>query len=136
MLIHTITEAEVNEAYIEHLLHLKKKLNSADSELAEAVVVAGGVTVRPLLENLKIKAVEKARAFLLQKIYSLARWALTRTHTRRTRPLTRTHLQKVSTGWHGRRFDSTSVAVTRTRTSPHTRPHTRPRTRPLSHTRL
>lgn len=73
VLIHTITEAEVNEAYLEHLLHLKKKLNSAESDLAGAVIVSGGATVRPVLENLKIKAVEKARAFLLQKIYSLAR---------------------------------------------------------------
>jgi len=73
ILVHTITEAEVNEAYIEHLLQLRKKLNSADSALSEPLLVAGGMTVRPVLENLRIKAVEKARAFLLQKIYSLAR---------------------------------------------------------------
>ena len=69
-LIYTITEAEVNEAYIEHVLSLKKKLQSVDTAGEKP---SGSVNVRTVLDNLKWKAVEKSRAFLLQKIYALGR---------------------------------------------------------------
>jgi hypothetical protein len=70
LLIYTITEAEVNEAYIEHVLSLKKKLQSVDTAGEKP---SGSVNVRTVLDNLKWKAVEKSRAFLLQKIYALGR---------------------------------------------------------------
>ena len=73
-LIHTINDKEVNETFIEHLLHLNKKLQCREQDaLAQAAGATGALSVKPVLEKLKIKAVEKARAFLLQKIYSLAR---------------------------------------------------------------
>ena len=72
-LIHTITEADVNDAYIEHLLLLNKKLLGSGSAVAQSLPIAGNMTVQPVLEDLKIKAVDKARGFLLHKIYSLGR---------------------------------------------------------------
>ena len=53
-LIHTITEAEVNEAFIEHLLHLQRKLAAADSALAQSVASSGNVQLAPVLSDLKV----------------------------------------------------------------------------------
>ena len=53
-LIHTITEAEVNEAFIEHLLHLQRKLAAADSALVQSVASSGNVQLAPVLSDLKV----------------------------------------------------------------------------------
>ena len=67
-----ICEAQVNEAYLEYLTELNKRMDFTSS------MQKGGKTpplavaeVTPVLQKLEIKAVERVREFLLQRIHAL-----------------------------------------------------------------
>jgi len=70
-LIEKITETEVCDAYMEYLLMLRKKVSFVNSEKAKEV--GCNAYVKPVLEMLRLKAVEKIRSFLLHKIYALGK---------------------------------------------------------------
>jgi len=69
-----ICEAQVNEAYLEYLVELNKRIEFTSA------MNKGGKTpplaiseVTPILQKLEAKAIEKVRGFLLQRIHALAK---------------------------------------------------------------
>ncbi|EKX52826.1 vacuolar protein sorting 52B [Guillardia theta CCMP2712] len=62
---------QVCDAYMEYLLMLRKKVSFVNSEKAKEV--GCNAYVKPVLEMLRLKAVEKIRSFLLHKIYALGK---------------------------------------------------------------
>jgi len=70
-LIETITEADVNDNYMEYLLMLRRKCTFI--ETSEAGNAASAQELKPVLEKLRLKAADGIRTFLLTKIFSLAR---------------------------------------------------------------
>ena len=69
-LVATIVEGEVNDDYLEFMLMLNKKLKVVSTDSAVRASKAFK-DVDPELEKLRVKAITKAREFLLQRIYDL-----------------------------------------------------------------
>lgn len=69
-LVHTIVESEVSDTYVKALEVLSKKLNfiSADNSARSSTALRD---VQPELERLRVKAVGKARDFLMQRMWAL-----------------------------------------------------------------
>lgn len=70
-MVHGICESEVNDAYLAFLLILRKKFEYADTDAARETLAINAL--RPELEKLRVKAIEKIREFLLLKIFLLGK---------------------------------------------------------------
>ncbi|KAL1530751.1 hypothetical protein AB1Y20_001650 [Prymnesium parvum] len=68
-LISAICEGEVNEAYLEYVTELNKKV--AFSKLDSTAMTTACADISPELEKLRQKSVQKIRDFLLQRVGSL-----------------------------------------------------------------
>eukprot|EP00965_Chrysotila_dentata_P116455 3849494-Pleurochrysis_carterae.AAC.1 len=68
-LITNICEAEVNEAYLEYVLELNKKVAFAKKD--STAMTSACADIAPELEKLRIKSVHKIRDFLLGRVASL-----------------------------------------------------------------
>eukprot|EP00824_Muranothrix_gubernata_P005780 TRINITY_DN17560_c0_g1_i1.p1 TRINITY_DN17560_c0_g1~~TRINITY_DN17560_c0_g1_i1.p1 ORF type:complete len:764 (-),score=142.62 TRINITY_DN17560_c0_g1_i1:7-2133(-) len=64
-----VCESQVNEAYLEFLTELNKKLVFTKSEGVHDTMARQDI--EPVLERLRVKAVSKVREFLLQRVYGL-----------------------------------------------------------------
>ena len=68
-LVSNISEGEVNEAYLEYVLELNKKVAFAKQETTAMTSAAGDIA--PELEKLRRMSVQKIREFMLQRVASL-----------------------------------------------------------------
>ena len=68
-LVRNISEGEVNEAYLEYVLELNKKVAFAKQETTAMTSAAGDIA--PELEKLRRMSVQKIREFMLQRVASL-----------------------------------------------------------------
>ena len=68
-LISAICESEVNEAYLEYVVELNKKVAFAKQE--STAMTSACADMAPELEKLRTKSVQKIRDFLMQRVASL-----------------------------------------------------------------
>ena len=68
-LVSSISEGEVNEAYLEYVLELNKKVAFAKQE--STAMTSAASDIAPELEKLRRMSVQKIREFMLQRVASL-----------------------------------------------------------------
>jgi hypothetical protein len=71
MIIRTISEGTINEDWVAALSELEKKIKAIESKSGEAENIKAIEDVKPLLENLKKKAVQRIRDYLVSQIKGL-----------------------------------------------------------------